>query len=140
GNECRWWHGTGRSCNVGDNPADPSLCTQTGCLMCSILRTSFQTPKVNTSGRNFHSFGKGICVYSKSSKAYDYPYNGGPPSQYSVILLVNVIAGQGLKYTLAGPGFTSPPPGYHSVLTDWPLQLAVYNDDAIRPSWLVVYQ
>ncbi|KIO18859.1 hypothetical protein M407DRAFT_154616 [Tulasnella calospora MUT 4182] len=145
GNECRRWHGTKRLCNIGDNPANPTLCTQGGCSMCSILRTSFKVAKANVSGRIFHRFGKGIYVSSTSSKAYNYASNGGLASQYSMIMLTNVIVGQGHKLTQDSQRLTGPPVGYHSVLEEVAGslvydELAVYNDDAIRPSWLVVYK
>ncbi|KAG8970930.1 hypothetical protein FRC05_011604 [Tulasnella sp. 425] len=60
-------------------------------------------------------------------------------------MLTNVIVGQGHKLTQDSQALTAPPAGYHSVLgeTGGSLnydELVVYNDDAIRPSWLVVYQ
>lgn len=144
GNECRRWHGTKRGCNVGDNPAAPTLCGQTTCAMCSILTSSFQVVKTNTSGRTFNRFGKGIYTSSTSSKAYDYSTNA-LASPYSMIMLTNVIVGQGHKLTQDSTGLTAPPSGYHSVLGEAGGtlnydELVVYNDDAIRPSWLVVYQ
>lgn len=144
GNECRRWHGTKRLCNIGDNPAAPTLCAQATCAMCSILRSSFQVVKTNTSGRSFNRFGKGIYTSSTSSKAFDYSSNG-LASPYSMIMLTNVIVGQGHKLTQDSQALTAPPAGYHSVLgeTGGSLnydELVVYNDDAIRPSWLVVYQ
>ncbi|KAG8920337.1 hypothetical protein FRC00_010165 [Tulasnella sp. 408] len=145
GNECRRWHGTKRLCNIGDNPANPTLCANAACPMCSILRTSFQVAKTNASGRTFNRFGKGVYASSTSSKAHDYQSNGGPASQYSMIMLTNVIVGQGYKLTQDSTGLTAPPNGYHSVLgeTGGSLnhdEVVVYNDDAIRPSWLVVYK
>ncbi|KIO20782.1 hypothetical protein M407DRAFT_81184, partial [Tulasnella calospora MUT 4182] len=158
GNECRRWHGTKRLCTIGDNPTNPTLCTQAGCAMCSILRTSFQVPRTNASGRTFNrhvpkGFGKGIYTSSTSSKAYDYAYNGGSvASQYSMIMLTNVIVGQSHKLSQDSQGLTAPPAGYHSVSSMVSLvlgevggslnhdELIVYNNDAIRPSWLVVYK
>ncbi|KIO17880.1 hypothetical protein M407DRAFT_84532 [Tulasnella calospora MUT 4182] len=152
GNECRRWHGTKRLCTIGDNPTNPTLCAQAGCPMCSILRTSFQVAKTNAYNSpsnqiaSLDRFGKGIYTSSTSSKAYDYASNGGSvASQYSMIMLTNVIVGQGHKLTQDSQGLTAPPAGYHSVLGEVGGslnydELVVYNDDAIRPSWLVVYK
>ena len=45
GNENRRWHGTLRSCTLGD-PGNTQLCTQAACAQCSILRTSFDVAKL----------------------------------------------------------------------------------------------
>ncbi|KIO18855.1 hypothetical protein M407DRAFT_83498 [Tulasnella calospora MUT 4182] len=140
GNEWRRWHGTSRLCNVGDDPENPALCVRSGCSLCSILRTSFQVSEVNPQGQVFRKFGKGIYTSHLSSKAFDYAVNGGSASQYSMIMLNNVIVGRGYKLTQDSMGVTGPPSDYHSMLTDWSYQVVVYNDDAIRPSWLVVYK
>ncbi|KIO18857.1 hypothetical protein M407DRAFT_61026, partial [Tulasnella calospora MUT 4182] len=144
GNECRRWHGTKRVCNIGDDPANPTLCTQAGCRLCSILRTSFQVFDPNAGGRTFNRYGRGIYTHPTSSRASDYASSVGPASIYSVIMLTNIIVGQAHKLTQDNPALTGPPAGYHSVFGESGNafnyeELVVYNDDAIRPSWLVVY-
>ena len=40
GNENRRWHGTQRKCNIGDKGVT-NFCTDSGCSLCCILKTSF---------------------------------------------------------------------------------------------------
>ncbi|KIO16997.1 hypothetical protein M407DRAFT_85388 [Tulasnella calospora MUT 4182] len=89
-------------------------------------------------------FGAGIYASSVSSKADDYSTNVRQ-SSYKAMLLTTVVVGRGYKLTRDKKSLTCPPDGYHSVLGEAGDTLnydevVVYDDDAIRPSWLVVYQ
>jgi len=145
GNERRRWHGTRRACLIGDNPTDPKLCALTTCALCSILRTSFEVNRTGTApGRTFARFGTGVYASSTSSKSDDYSSNIAT-SANKAILLTTVIVGRGYKVTQNDTTLTEPPQGYHSVLgeTGGTLnydEVVVYENDAIRPSWLVVYK
>ncbi|KIO20778.1 hypothetical protein M407DRAFT_81169 [Tulasnella calospora MUT 4182] len=144
GNERRRWHGTKRFCKIGDDPDDASPCDHPNCALCSILSSSFQVGKVKSSGRKFSRFGAGIYASSVSSKADDYSTNVRQ-SSYKAMLLTTVVVGRGYKLTRDKKSLTCPPEGYHSVLGEVGDTLnydevVVYDDDAIRPSWLVVYQ
>ncbi|KAG8896609.1 hypothetical protein FRB99_008798 [Tulasnella sp. 403] len=144
GNECRRWHGTKRACTVGDDPKKLALCQQTTCALCSILRLSFLVTKTGSAGRTFNRFGIGVYATSTSSKSDDYQYNLCT-SNYKVIMLTTVVVGRGEKLTQNNTSLAAPSKGYHSVLGETGKALnfdevVVYNNDAIRPAWLVVYQ
>lgn len=143
GNECRRWHGTKRACNLGD-PGVTQLCYNTNCALCNIIRTSFD---LGHSGNNFgwERFGKGIYTSATSSKSDDYNQNL-VYSPYKALLLNTVIVGQAIKLTQNSPYLTAPPTGYDSVIGEPSPgsvlnydELVVYTNDAIRPSYLVVY-
>lgn len=142
GNENRRWHGTRRECNLGDR-GNNNLCKSPTCSLCCIIRTSFDLSlwgKKTGWGR----FGKGIYTSSTSSKSNDYSSNDCK-SNYKAILLNKVIVGKGLKLLNDNTNLTAPPPGYHSVLAEKGGtlnydELVVYTNDAIRPSFLVLYE
>ncbi|KIO21983.1 hypothetical protein M407DRAFT_54976, partial [Tulasnella calospora MUT 4182] len=142
GNECRRWHGTTRLCNLGDDPSTMSCCKQYNCPLCCILWSSFRVDKVNSSGRPFSRFGPGIYSSSASSKADDYSFSAAP-SYYKAMLLTTVIVGRGYK-AYRDWEVSAPPPGYNSVIGEVGGalnydELVVYHDDAIRPSWFIIY-
>jgi len=60
------------------------------------------------------------------------------------MLLNRVVVGRGYKMTVDDTALTEPPTGYDSVLAEAGArlnydELVVYNNDAIRPSYLVMY-
>ncbi|CCM06417.1 uncharacterized protein FIBRA_08678 [Fibroporia radiculosa] len=143
GNENRRWHGTRRTCAIGDN-AQAQLCTAPGCSLCSIIKTSFD---VTLTGKRtgWGRFGSGIYTSSTSSKSNDYSANTGITSSLKAVLLNKVVVGKGCKETNNKTSLTAPPPGFDSVLgeTGGVLnydELIVYTNDAIRPSYLVMYE
>ncbi|KAG5642901.1 hypothetical protein DXG03_001908 [Asterophora parasitica] len=142
GNENRRWHGTRRECNIGDK-GRTTLCTSTNCPMCCIIRTSYDLSKFG-SKTGWGRFGKGIYTSSTSSKSDDYASNDCG-SKFTAILLNKVIVGKGYKMTQDSSSMTAPPPGYDSVLAEKGGrlnhdELVVYRNDAIRPSFLVLYE
>jgi len=143
GNEQRRWHGTFRECLLG-NEGRTKTCESTKCRLCQIIRRSF---KVELFGTNmtWGRFGKGIYATATSSKANDYSQNK-QTSQYKTLLLNKVIVGNGFKVTKDQDTLQAPPSGYDSVLAEVAPggtlnydELVLYNNDAIRPSYLVVY-
>jgi len=143
GNENRRWHGTTRECLLGDN-GNTNLCSSTTCSLCCILRTSY---RLNFSGKKtgWGRFGSGIYTSATSSKSNDYSTNI-KPSRYKAIILNKVVVGKGCKMTQDNTTLTAPPPGYDSVLAEVAPggslnydELVCYTDDAIRPSYLVIY-
>lgn len=141
GNECRRWHGTTRKCLVGDSGhKDP--CSSPACSLCCILKTSYN---LNLFGKKtgWGRFGSGIYTSSTSSKSNDYSRNE-IKSPWKAVMLNRVVVGKGYKLKQDDPTLTSPPAGYDSVLgeTGGSLnhdELIVYSNDAIRPSWLIMY-
>jgi len=142
GNENRRWHGTRRECNFGDQ-GQTQMCTSTTCSLCCIVRTSFDLScfgKKTGWGR----FGKGIYTSSTSSKSNDYCHNDCQ-SNLKAMILSKVIVGKGCKMTQDNTTLTAPPAGYDSVLAEKGGslnydELVVYANDAIRPSFLVMYE
>ncbi|KAH7884349.1 ADP-ribosylation [Phlebopus sp. FC_14] len=163
GNENRRWHGTTRECLLGDS-GNASLCSSTTCSLCGILRTSYS---LNLFGRKtgwgrqvsrfcgnyvliitddpMSRFGAGIYTSSTSSKSNDYSTNV-KPSNLKAILLNKVVVGKGYKMMQDNTSLTAPPPGYDSVLAEVAVggslnydELICYSENAIRPSYLLMY-
>ena len=130
GNQRSRWHGTTRSCNVGDN-GRTSLCYSPQCSLCCIIRTSFDithSKKKTGWGR----FGNGIYTSFTSSKlvrctpiavvililfvsrSNDYSENL-VPSPWKAVLLANVVVGNAKRFTTNQPALTRPPAGFDSV-------------------------
>ncbi|KAJ7081840.1 hypothetical protein B0H15DRAFT_952856 [Mycena belliarum] len=142
GNENRRWHGTRRECHLGDK-GQTQFCASTTCSLCCIVKLSFDISLWGTK-TGWGRFGKGIYTSSTSSKSNDYSHNDCT-SSLKAILLNKVIVGKGCKLTQDNPNLTAPPPGYDSVLAEKGGslnydELVVYTNDAIRPSFLVMYE
>ncbi|KAG9028028.1 hypothetical protein FRB95_006983 [Tulasnella sp. JGI-2019a] len=137
GNECRRWHGTPRLCRIGEGPRRTGLCNNKICGVCGIIDESFRFDKCGRSGRQgagFQRFGRGIYSSSTSSN-----------SQYGAMLLTIVVVGTGYRALVDKRSWTEPPPRWHSVLGKVGVRLkydetVVYDEDAIRPSWLIVFR
>lgn len=141
GNENRRWHGTRRTCNLGDK-GHTQFCASTSCSLCSIIRNSFD---ISLWGKKtgWGRFGKGIYTSSTSSKSNDYSHNDCK-SNLKAILLNKVVVGKGCKMLQDSTSLTAPPSGFDSVLAEKGGslnydELVVYHNDSIRPSFLVMY-
>ncbi|KAG8903397.1 hypothetical protein FRB99_003354 [Tulasnella sp. 403] len=129
GNENRRWHGTVRECTIGDNPNNLTTCQSTTCRLCSIIKGSF-----NISYAANGSYGRGIYSSYYSSVSHGYTRAGTVGSPYRAMFLTRVVTG---KEQIGG---SSPGAGYDSVAADAKhRELIVYRNDAIAPSWLVLY-
>lgn len=53
-NEQLMFHGTTRSCSLGEEEQDIILCEKVTCSLCCILRTSFLVSKAGSMGRGFN--------------------------------------------------------------------------------------
>ncbi|KAF9790516.1 hypothetical protein BJ322DRAFT_1036993 [Thelephora terrestris] len=145
GNENRRWHGTKRKCNLGDQGCK-TFCADSACSLCRIIKTSFDV-KFFKAATGWGRFGHGIYTSSTSSKSNDYSKNIGINSEWKALLLNKVIVGKGKKLTKNNTSLTQPPPGYDSVLAEVVPggflnydELVVYNNEAVRPSYLVMYK
>ncbi|KAG8829829.1 hypothetical protein FRC17_005946 [Serendipita sp. 399] len=143
GNENRRFHGTTRQCHLGD-PGNTQLCSNSTCALCGILRTSFDL-KFYKGKTGWGRFGRGLYTSSTSSKSDSYTANKSP-SPYKAMLLAKVVVGRGYKMTRDATTLTAPPTNYHSVLGEPDAsgslnydELVVYDNDAIRPAYLIVY-
>ncbi|KAF9790510.1 hypothetical protein BJ322DRAFT_1104161 [Thelephora terrestris] len=145
GNENRRWHGTKRKCRLGDS-GNETFCADAECALCNIIRTSFDL-KFFKAATGWGRFGRGIYTSSTSSKSNDYSKNLGVSSDWKALLLNKVVVGNGKKLTQDDTTLTEPPPGYNSVLAEVVPggalnydELVVYNNEAVRPSYLVMYK
>jgi len=142
GNENRRWHGTRRKCTLGDNGCT-TFCSDPQCSLCCIIKTSFDLAhfgKKTSWGR----FGAGIYTSSTSSKSNDYTSTDST-SPWKAMLLNKVVVGKGYKILHDNPTMTAPPAGFDSVLAEVGGslnydELIVYTNDAVRPSYLVMYE
>ena len=66
GNENRRWHGTTRTCAIGDKGVT-DLCSSPSCSLCCIIKNSFDLSFFSRK-TNFGRFGAGIYTSSTSSK------------------------------------------------------------------------
>jgi len=142
GNTRRRFHGTIRACCLGDTSSDSALCTQHSCNMCRIIQSSFQLARAGER-TNFGRFGAGIYTSATSSKANDYYSGGASPNK--AMLLNDVVMGKSIKLTQTNTTLTEPPMGYDAVIGEPGGDLnydecIVYNNDAIRASFLIVYR
>ncbi|KII92751.1 hypothetical protein PLICRDRAFT_172803 [Plicaturopsis crispa FD-325 SS-3] len=142
GNENRRWHGTRRECTLGDNGQMTQFCSSPTCSLCCIIKTSFDLSLFGKK-TGWGRFGKGIYTSSTSSKSNDYAQNKAT-SNLKAMLLNKVVVGKGYKLTHDNTTLSAPPAGYDSVLAEKGGtlnydELVVYDNDAIRPSWLVMY-
>ncbi|KAF8630179.1 hypothetical protein AX15_003058 [Amanita polypyramis BW_CC] len=144
GNENRRWHGTTRNCNLGDK-GQTQFCSSPTCSLCCIVKSSYDLTLFGKK-TGWGRFGKGIYTSSTSSKSNDYSSNGsGCKSPLKAVLLNKVVVGRGYKMLRDSSTLTAPPSGFDSVLgeTGGSLnhdEVIVYTNDAIRPSFLVVYE
>jgi len=142
GNTRRRFHGTIRACCLGDTPLDGALCLDSNCNMCRIIESSFQLAWVGQR-TNFGRFGAGIYTSATSSKANDYSLGSASPNR--AMLLNDVVMGKTIKLTTNNTSLTQPPAGYDAVVGEPGGDLnydecIVYNNDAIRASYLIVYE
>jgi len=141
GNVKSRWHGTTRMCRLGDSGVT-EFCSKQSCALCCITKTSFDISFFDKE-KKWGRFGAGIYTSSVSSKSDHYSHNKRS-SGWKAILLNTVVAGRRYKTTENNRTLTKPPRGYDSVAGEVGHrlnydELVVYNNDAIRPSYLVMY-
>ncbi|KAF9533959.1 hypothetical protein CPB83DRAFT_844835 [Crepidotus variabilis] len=142
-NEQLLFHGTNRYCSLGEDAGKSRLCHLSRCYLCRIIRSSFDISKCG-SKHKFRRFGHGVYTTACSSKADDYSKNGEENSQFRAVLVSRVVVGNPHKRRFNATELTEPPCGHHSVLGEPGGDLnyeetVVYDNDAIRPAYLVIY-
>ncbi|KAK0236143.1 hypothetical protein EDD85DRAFT_839503 [Armillaria nabsnona] len=136
------FHGTSRSCRLGETKSNVQLCTMPECYLCCIIRESFHIDKSGTS-HSFQRFGKGIYTTSCSSKADSYFRDVSEGSPFRMVLVNRVVVGKPRR-VLHNRHRTLSPASYDSLI-GVPGEVlnyqetVVYTDEAIRPAYLVVY-
>lgn len=127
GNEMRRWHGTQRICTVGDTAANLNLCANAGCCLCSIIRVSFQTSSSVSTASGIYT-----SAFSGVSNGYTRVQSAGSP--YKAMFLTRIVVGKkhvGGYLPVAGTDSTA--------IDNMDSELIVFKNDAILPSWLVLY-
>jgi len=141
GNTRRRWHGTVRTCRLGDDDSRRAMCNDMDCSLCGIISSSFQIVQAGAR-TNFGRFGTGIYTSATSSKADSYVSEA--QSGYKSMLLNTVVMGRTIKLTTNNEDLVKPPAGYDAVVGEPGGDLnydesIVYENDAIRPLFLVIY-
>jgi len=143
GNETMLYHGTKRTCLLGQNSWQKTPCYNWDCSLCSILRCDFNVAKSGPNNR----YGRGIYTSSVSSKADDYA--SSTQSNLKCVLYSNVALGRVQDIAASwNSSITGPAYGYDSIrgLTtsqggalNYP-ENVVYNNDAINVNTLIFYE
>jgi len=116
------------------------------CSLCRIMKTSFDIRMAKDRSTKFQRFGHGIYTSATSSKSDHYSKNVRVESSNKAVLVAKVAVGRAKKLVINDTRLVSAPPGYDSVIGE-PIkdgelnydELVVYSDDAIIPSYLVIY-
>lgn len=139
-----FFHGTNRSCRLGESKLEDALCNKSRCNMCGIIRRSYDVTRCGTKHK-FSRFGRGIYTSACSSKADDYFRDVSSYRLKSRALLLNAVV-YGKPQELSKTNTSANPcgSGYHSVkgVTGDDLnyeETVVYANEAIRPVYLVTY-
>ncbi|KDQ12130.1 hypothetical protein BOTBODRAFT_635029 [Botryobasidium botryosum FD-172 SS1] len=131
GKERFCYHGTSRACQLG-NIGQTKLCNQSTCGICGVLKTSYKVGVANASG----GFGAGVYTSTASNKAHEYIGSNGA-MLLNKVCLGNVYNASHFRQV------TSLPPGYNSVVFNndggQTNETIVYENDAIRPVFLIVF-
>ena len=115
GNTRRRFHGTSRTCKIGDLGHN-TLCTDAKCAVCCIMRDGFKLP---VQPQRQQRFGHGFYTSATSSKACQYPLELGPHSE-RVLLVVKVVCGEpqfkSSGFTKEDMERTEAPDGFHCIV------------------------
>ncbi|RUP50626.1 ADP-ribosylation [Jimgerdemannia flammicorona] len=147
GNEQRRFHGTLAKCAIGTTNSQNTLCNESNCSVCGIIRTSFKKSFSGTR-HTLERYGIGIYFSSTSSKSDDYcgdgfPYGG---ARYKTMFLCKVVVGKVTKPMTNLVTLTSPPDGYNAVIGEPGRgsikydEVVVYENAACYPAYLLVYK
>jgi len=141
GNTWRCFHGTARKCSLGDDSSKTALCYLRSCNLCRIIKRSFELSRAGKN-TNFKRFGAGIYTTATSSKANDYSTSTASP--WKAMLLNDIVMGNPIELEYTDTSLTEPPGHYDSVVGEPGGDLnydetVVYNEDAICPSFLIIY-
>ncbi|EJT69762.1 hypothetical protein GGTG_12645 [Gaeumannomyces tritici R3-111a-1] len=138
------FHGTQRSCYIGEDRNNLDPCSSSECHVCGILRQSFKLGKAGF-GR---MFGPGIYTTPMVSKADIYAQNSHVRSRKHVIIVCRVITSCPQYLKKSDHGRTSPDRGYNCVkavtkanggAVEYP-ETIVYQEDYIVPVAILVYE
>ncbi|GJE87858.1 hypothetical protein PsYK624_039420 [Phanerochaete sordida] len=145
GNARKRWHGTRRTCRVGDDAARLGCCRDAQCATCQILQHAFRLPPARGGRTGFHRFGRGLYTSATTSKAADYATSTARSSPYVALILCEVVMGRVYPMAVDARSGAQVPGGYDSVVGVPGVTLnydeaVVYREDAIRPEYLVLFE
>ncbi|KAF7328250.1 ADP-ribosylation [Mycena venus] len=122
GNTQWMWHATTRECLLGDDGRRTRLCSGANCSLCKIVKEGYKKKYARKTGMNLRS------------------------SSFNTILLNTVVVGKPFLTNQAHNGQKKPPKGYHSICglpgSGSALnfeETCVYDDDAVRPRYLLLF-
>ncbi|KAG9312511.1 hypothetical protein JVU11DRAFT_6904 [Chiua virens] len=148
GNEQKQFRSTNRACTLGEC-GNVTPCHNQACWMCETIRFGFEPHLLRKRSHGVGvRLGAGIYTGYASSKADDYANNSHDPnSTVRAMLVCRVVIGKPYEMYQNDPTFRRPPPGYDSVLgrsipgsAFTEDEYVVYDADAIRPAYLIVYE
>ncbi|KAH8813849.1 hypothetical protein DL96DRAFT_1757948 [Flagelloscypha sp. PMI_526] len=147
GNTTYLFHGTRVMCQIGYQSNYNQTCADSRCSLCCIIRYSFSLDFAG-SATQFKRFGNGLYFSSISSKCDDYvrvPRSGNRTDSLRVLIIANVVLGTVWATKDNIPHLKGPPPGFHSVMGKPGKALnfeehVVYDNRAVQPAYIVVYQ
>ncbi|KAF9526082.1 hypothetical protein CPB83DRAFT_908637 [Crepidotus variabilis] len=131
GNENYRYYGTSRKCTLGSAGND-KLCNDSTCSLCNIIAYSFRTNFAYPNG----PYGQGVYSSSSTTRAYGYTHAGK-----GAVLMTKVIMGNPWNVNQSGV-VNACPPSNDSVIFDrnnGSQDTVVYNDEAIRPVFLILF-
>lgn len=139
-NEMQLFHGAPLRCNITSTKA---LCTSSSCAVCGVSRAGFKSHKIATHVQ-FQRIGRAFYFAPNSSKCHEYTEGA---NGCRALLLCDVAQGRVHMATADMTSLTSPPSGYDSVSAspshhrgmNYP-EVAVYQEAAVMPRYIVVYQ
>ncbi|KAG9025764.1 hypothetical protein FRB95_009790 [Tulasnella sp. JGI-2019a] len=144
------FHGTSRKCRVGDPDMASELCGNKTCALCSIMYGGYDITRSNPTGL----LGQGLYSAALSSKATSYSKNAedtpAEGSEFKAVMINAVSLGKSYQTSTStiswdpSPSYL-PPFRYDSVHgyvdTGSPFdtdELVVYQNDALRPAFLII--
>ncbi|KAG9001531.1 hypothetical protein FRB94_004682 [Tulasnella sp. JGI-2019a] len=131
------FHGTTRTCTVGDR-GSAKLCYQSDCGLCNIMRNGYDLKYAK--GKGLLGAGHYSTVVSSKSTWYSKNEGRAEHSGYKAVMINEASLGNIFE---TEEGLTRPPSTYQSVYGVGGTQfandeLAVYNNAALRPAYLVI--
>ncbi|KAL8348870.1 hypothetical protein RB601_002205 [Gaeumannomyces tritici] len=138
------FHGTQRSCYIGEDSNNLEPCSSSDCHVCGILRDSFKLGKAHSGGM----FGPGVYSTETTSKADIYAQNSHVRSRKHVIIVCRVITSCPQYLKIADHSRTGPDSGHNCVKAvtkanggsvEYP-ETIVYQEDYIVPVAILVYE
>ncbi|KAF8551070.1 hypothetical protein OG21DRAFT_1478285 [Imleria badia] len=151
GNEQKRFRSTVRACTLGER-GNLSPCHNAACWMCETIRWGFEPHLQRKRDLPWNAggirLGAGIYTSHSSFKAHQYAENiHDRNSRINAMLVCRVVIGQPYEMYHENPIIQSPPfgydcifgkPGWQSAFTED--EYVVYNADAIRAAYLVLYE